>query len=61
MPVEMSEGIQTGLGTMENLTYITIMAGIGASILGHISKFGIGTTTFAKFGIGDGSSKKNLG
>ena len=57
MPEETSESIQSGLGATESVVYIAIMSGIGASILGHLAKFGVAPTTLAKFGIG----KKDVG
>lgn len=61
MPVEFSNDIQQGISIAENTVYLTIMLGIGSSLLGHLAKFGIGTNTLAKLGIGNGSSYKNLG
>lgn len=59
MPSEESSAVTVGLDFAEPVVYTAVMVGVGASLLGHIAKFGLFPTQLAKFGVGDGTSRKD--
>ena len=59
MPAEYSEQIGNALGVAETTVYAGIMAGVGASILATVAKFGVAPGGLNKIGIGDGTSRKD--
>jgi len=61
MPSDASESVVNGLDFAEPVVYGAVMVGVGASLLGHIAKFGLFPTQLARIGVGDGTSRKDLG